>query len=613
MANENFNINMNWSPGRQGGGDPTRYIALPFQAHPIHDGQVLLMVAGRTETRRIPIQLAQLLSCCHGLRTIEEHARQAAGAMRLPGHQVAGLKQPLQQLIDAKLLTSERELFERLAVDNVQADDEPLVETLFIRTCARPQTLRRLLESLRRQPDDGGLKRCVIIDDSKEASDRQATREVIETLRPALEVDLHLVNHARRQALLQRIADGVGCDRASLGWFMEGDANEETLTYGAGPNLALLLGAGSRFALMDDDATLDARVPEDARNRPIFSPEPDDRLWLPDPGAELPGSDLDRLEENPLSSHARYLGQCPGDLLGAAGSDNTETFKQLTPDLLHQLAGQPRVKLTCSGVLGDPGTEDVQWIYGMPADDLRVLCSDVDDYRARLFQRRVLRCPQSAVATPAYGLMTTTLTGIDNRELLLPTAARERNEDLLLGAMIAFLYPKALHVTLPHGLYHMRPEPQTWSDDDLDRVRRPGRARYLSAWLEDLAPQCHARDPDTRTQMLIAGLHDLARQDQESLKAAIEHQQTGLRANLVKRVEQRCGELNPPEGLKADFRRVMEAGATIPPDEENRLERVAASTQRFAAAYAERLPDWCRAWRYCSETGIEHLLETDRE
>lgn len=613
MANENFNINMNWSLGRQGGGNPTRYIALPFQAHSIHDGQVLLMMAGRTETRRMPIQLAQLLSYCNGLRTIEEHARQAAGAMRLPGHQIAGLKQPLQQLIDAKLLTSERELFERLAVDNGPAVDEPPVETLFIRTCARPQTLRRLLESLTRQPDEAGLKRCVIIDDSKEASDRQATREVVETVRPAIDIDLHLVDHARRQALLQRIAEAVDCDEASMRWFMEGESDKGTLTYGAGPNLALLLSAGSRFALMDDDATLDARLPEGSRDRPVFSPKPDDRLWLPNPGAELPGSDLGRLEENPLTSHARYLGQRPGDLLAAAGSDNPETFNQLTPDLLHQLAGQPRVKLTCSGVLGDPGTEDVQWIFGMPADDLRVLCSDVDDYRARLFQRRVLRCPQRAVATPAYGLMTTTLTGVDNRELLLPTAARERNEDMLLGAMIAFLYPKALHVTLPHGLYHMRPEPQTWSDDDLDRVRRPGRARYLSAWLEDLTPQCHACDPDTRTEMLIAGLHDLARQDHDTLKAAIERQQTELRANLVKRVEQSCGELSPPEWLKADFRRVMEASATIPPDEENRLERVAASTQRFAAAYAERLPDWCRAWRYCSETGIERLLDADRE
>ncbi|WP_376696992.1 glycosyltransferase family protein [Wenzhouxiangella sp. EGI_FJ10305] len=612
MINENFSINMNWSMGQQDSGDPTRYIALPFQAHSIHDGQVLLMVAGSTETRRLPVQLAHLLSCCTGLRTIAEHARHAAGAMRLPHQQVAGLKQPLQQLIDAKLLTSERDLFENLAAGDDANDDEHPIETLFIRTCARPETLRRLLESLARQPE-GGLKRCVIIDDSKEASDRQATREAVEAARSMFGIGLHLVDHARRRALLKTIAHAVGCESASLEWFLEGEADEKALTYGAGPNLSLLLGAGSRFALMDDDATLDAFVPEGSRNRPIFSPEPDDRLWLPDPDAEVPGSDLGQLDENPLSAHARYLGRRPGDLLDADDPDRSETLGQLTPDLLHQLTKQPRIRLTCSGVLGDPGTEDVQWIYGMPAEDLRVLCSSEDAYRRRVFQRRVLRCPQRAVATPAYGLMTTTLTGVDNRELLLPTAARERNEDMLLGALIAFLYPRALHLTLPHALYHMRPKPQEWSADDLDRVRRPGRARYLCAWLEDLAPQCHTRDPQARTDMLIAALRDLAQQDRDSLKAAVERLQTELRSNLVQRIQRSCDELKPPDWLRADFRRVMEACATIPADEPDRLDRIAASTQRFAANYADKLPDWCRAWRHCSDTGIERLLETAGE
>lgn len=608
MANENFSVNMNWSMGSQGGGDPTRYLALPFQARPIHDDQVLLMVAGRTESQRLPMRLAQLLSCCNGLATLDEHARNAAGAMRLPGHQAAGLKQPLRQLVDAGLLANESDLLETLRGTTGSAEPDAPIETLFVRTCARPQTLRRLLDSLARQPDNGDLKRCVVLDDSKEASELEATREAVNAARPSLDIDLHLIDRDDRRAILDKIAEGAACEPETLRWFLEGDEEEDTLTYGAGPNLALLLGAGTRIALMDDDATLDARIPEGCIDRPVFSPEPGDRMQLPDPDSELTGDDGGELERHPLAAHGRYLGQRSGELLDA---DPGEAIDWLTPDLLDQLARQPRVKLTCSGVLGDPGTEDLQWIYGMPAEDWRDLCTNAEDYRARILQRRVLRCPRRAVATPGYGLMTTTLTGVDNREMLLPTAARERNEDLLLGAMIGYLYPNALHVTLPHALYHMHPEPQHWTEADLDRVRRPGRARYLSAWLEELAVQCRSSDPGERTDMLIAGLHDLARQDRASLKAAIERLQTEARAGLVKRVERTLTELKPPDWLQADFRRVMEAAATVPPDEADRLERIAEKTQRLAEGYAGRLPAWCRAWHHCRETGIESLLEAD--
>ena len=610
MANETFSFSMNLSPGQPAGGRPARYISLPFEAHPIHDGQVLLMVAGRAETRRLPLQLAQLLSCCDGLRSLEEHARQAAARMRLPTHQVAALKQPLQELVDRELLIDEARLWEVLQADEEVEEDHGRIETLFVRTCARPDTLRRLLESLGRQAAASGLERCVILDDSKEGPDRQATREVVESVRPRLDVDLQLIDRDRRAALLDAIAGDAGCDPATLQWFLEGEADEETLTYGAGPNLALLLAAGTRFALMDDDATLDAWTLEEAADRPFFFSEPNDRLRLPASDTELPGPGFKPLSEHPLAHHARYLGRRVGALLAAGSSGASDALDGLTPNLLHRLATQPRAKITSSSVCGDPGTEDLHWIYAQKAQDLRPLCTSEEDYRRRVFQRRVVRCPMRAVATPNFALMTTTLTGVDNRELLLPTAARERNEDMLYGALITYLYPDALQVTVPHALYHMRPQPRSWTLEDLDRPRVPNRGRFLSAWVEELGAQCRSTDTDTRLDCLVAGLKDLARQERASVEAAIGRLMTELRARLIERIETTLGELSPPDWMTADFRRAIESSASIPAGETEDLRRIAESAQRFASAYADRLPDWCLAWRHCRDTGIARLLET---
>lgn len=611
MANDTFDFSMNLSPRQPGGGESSRYLSLPFEAHPIHDGQALLMVAGQAATQCLPMQLARVLSCCNRLRTLDEHAQQAATRLGVPTHETGALRQAVLELTERGLLVSESRIGDLLASQQAGGDDgnEESIETLFVRTCARADALGRLLESLARAPMDAAPKRCVILDDSHTQADRQATRKVVETLRAAIDIDLHLIDDARRTKLLAAIAAGAGCDAAALNWFLEGDEDEETPTYGAGPNLALLLAAGSRLTLMDDDATLEAWTPNEAVDHPIFLDAPDERLWLPAPGAELPGPGFTPLQEHPLAHHARYLGRRVGDLLGAGGSGEPGALDALSPNLLHRLSKQPRAKITSSGVCGDPGTEDLHWLYAGSPEALAKLCSNEDAYRAAVFQRRVARCTERAAATPNFALMTTTLTGIDNRELLLPTAARGRNEDLLHGALTAYLYPGSMQVALPQVLYHMRPQPRCWNSADLDRPRRPGLGRYLCAWVEDLAGHCHSSDTRSRIDVLTAGLRDLARRDRASLEADVGRLMTELRSRLVEKIEASSERLNPPDWMKADFRRAIESSAHVPPGEAAELKRVAASTQRFAAGYADRLPDWCLAWRYCRESGFDRLLE----
>lgn len=612
MANESFSFSMNLSPGRPADGDPTRYLARPFEARPIHDGQVLLMAHGETGPRHLPIQLAHLLSCCDALRTLDQQSHHAARLMRVPPHQVAGLKPQLKELAQQGLLLSETRLWEQLRPASGPDQRGAPIETLFVRTCARPKTLERLLESLASQRDSAGLERCIVIDDAREQADQQATRRVVEAMRPRLEVELRLFDRNERARFLDGLARDSGADRDALEWFVHGDEADGVLTYGAGQNLALLLSAGTRMAMMDDDATLEGIVPDGCADRPVFAPQRQDRLIFPAAGEDLPYRNTTRLQGNPLALHADYLSASTCELLGRDAEQAPEALEALTPNLFHELAGQPTVKLTSSGVVGDPGTQDPQWIFADLPDNLRPLCDEEERYRERVFQRRVCRCPERGLVTTAFALMTTTLTGVDNRELLLPTASRERNEDMLLGALVAYLYPHTLQATLPHALYHMRPEPRGWRAEDLDRPRSPNRGRFLTAWLEELGQQAASRDTEARIALLEAGLRDLAARDEESLRAALARDHMAVLSGMIGKVQETRSALRPPEWMDRDFRRILAANSQPSEDAPAQIDRIAASTKRFAERYGPAIQDWCRAWRHCRETGVERLLEATR-
>lgn len=612
MANETFSFSMNWSMGQPSGGDRTRYLAKPFEARPIQDGQALLLAAGEAEPQRIPMQLAQLLSCCDRLRSLDEHAKSAARMLRIPGHQAAGMEPGFNELVRLDLLMPEPDLADRLRTSAGSGPAGRPVETLFVRTCARPATLERLLESLAGQNARSGLKRCIVVDDAREESDREATRQVAASMRARLDLDLQVVDRDRRAQILDHIAAAADADRKALEWFMDGDDADDALTYGAGLNLALLLSAGSRMATMDDDATFDGYAPDGGENQPVFRPQRRDLLLFPAPDETLPFEHTSTLREHPLSVHADFLSASPGQLLARIADGKGEALDELTPNLYHQLTGQPLVKLTCSGVVGDPGTENPQWLFAEPPENLRPLCDDEARYRERVFQRRLFRCPTRGVVTTAFALMTTTLTGVDNRELLLPTASRERNEDMLLGALVAYLYPQTLQATLPHALYHMRPEPRSWTASDLDHQRAPNRGRFIAAWLEELARHTLSHDIDTRVAVLASGLRDLATRDDASLQGAIAREHVDILSGMIARVEETRSALKPPEWLDADFRRVLEANTRRIDDFDQRIEKIASATKRFAERYGSGIEDWCRAWRYCAEAGIERLLEETR-
>lgn len=609
MNSKDFSFSISSSPSGNGREQPaTRYLAPPYNARLFDNQTVSLLVSGDSRAHSLSLPQVQILSQCGQMRTLDEHADQAVRALKAPRASTAEIRRTLEQLLEQGLLLSEDDVLQRLREQRPRSQPSA-IETLFIRSCDRPDTLRRLLESLAARELPPQLEHCVVLDDSKDPAQREQTRQLVEEFAARLEGRLALIDTERRRQLLTSIAGAADVDIDSLFWTVEGGDDDTAPSYGANLNLALLLGAGSQIALMDDDASFDAFTLPGHNGQPAFRRLQTGSTHFPEPDWNLPGDHYEALQTHPLDAHAKLLGASAGDLAELADHsehDRRSLLEDLDPQLLHDLSGPTRVRVTSSGTLGDPGTSSLHWLLAEEPAQLRPLLENAERCRALLCQRRVARCAQRPQATLAYALMTTTLTGIDNRELLLPTQARGTNEDMLFGALVGYMHPGSLQVGLPHMLFHQHPEPRRWQPDDFERPRSIERGGFLARQVEALARSAHSSTPERRLALLAASLRDLA--DSDDLGWRLKHDLMERRADLIEQINVTRQALKPPSWLDQDFQRALEPQRSITPESDERIAELSATLPAFLNRYADILQHWHKAWQFCHSVNLSELL-----
>ncbi|HSH27931.1 MAG TPA: hypothetical protein VK972_09250, partial [Wenzhouxiangella sp.] len=182
MSNDHFSFSMPLGGSPSPGADATHYLAPPFDARVADSGHALLLIQGDTQVRRLPLQLVQVLGQCNRLRTLDGHQREAACALRVAPHQTAAIRQALDELVRQGLLQTEADILARLKGPEDEPDKTAAqsIRYLFVRTCARPETLDRLLATLARRPLPEGLARVVVLDDGADPQCRAKTRSVVD-------------------------------------------------------------------------------------------------------------------------------------------------------------------------------------------------------------------------------------------------------------------------------------------------------------------------------------------------------------------------------------------------------------------------------------------------
>lgn len=603
-----FSLDLKAKPAPTSGTRPDRWMAPPFRAHTLNPEAALVQMDGRYPAKSLNLQLVQILSLCNGLRSLEHHIKHITQALGLSPQQAPAIKEALEYLADQGLLTHEKDLLAALGTGQPGPAQPPPLTHCFIRTADRPADLERLLTSLQSKDPQNGLS-VWVLDDSREDTNQTQNHEATRQFGQEWSGSIHYLDRDARSALIERIAKHSGANPDQLHWLIEGDPQNPSPTYGASLNTALLLAAGQRFCIVDDDATLDAFVLPEAHFGVQLRPKRELSTLFVEPD-QPETSQFPKTPANPLTAHDQWLGQPLAHIIQTAGEQSHDLLTRADAQMLHQVKGSPTVRLTTNGTLGDPGTSSMTWLFSQPAKDLHALCHQDPSWADRLFNRRFARGSLGVQVTTDFSLMTTTLTGIDNREMLLPTSAQGRNEDLLFAVLMRFLYPDSLSVNLPLMLPHRLADPRRWADQDLDPERSIDKGYNHMMVLGDLIESLELPPGDHRSRMafLTAWMGHLASLDDAAIRALMVDYISELQAEQVRAINETAADLDAPEWLKTLFGRAIAHLLQEDKDAEEHLLVLGHAIQAFAGHYAKALNDWKVAWRWCCQRDMRGEL-----
>jgi hypothetical protein len=249
----------------------------------------------------------QALSLCDHWGSHDELGAQLQQRLALSPARAAQL---LDDLISQGLVERATELWSATAVP-VATLPEPLIA---IRTCDRPDGLRRLLQSLLDDERRWGVaRRYLVVDDTRDAGSARASAGIVRGFQSHSRSRVDLIGPAARAALRARLGRELDpAQREALRGLVDPDL-PGARTGARAWNLALLAAAGGSLSILDDDTVFPLRMPPgvDPRFEPCDSIQSETR-WFDerDPAEVLPAC-----AEEPFESLRRVVGQPAAALL----------------------------------------------------------------------------------------------------------------------------------------------------------------------------------------------------------------------------------------------------------------------------------------------------------
>ena len=484
-----------------------------------------------TQTHRgmlVQSEVAQALSFCTPFRTMEAHLDQILTAMPPLRGNPEDAHNILAGIRDAGFLESADDAWRRLTVG---AEDRQIAPArLFILTCDRPSALERLLNNLVEVGVDPAIESVWVIDDSRQTSAKQQNAEIVSAFTHRTAVPLHHVNDEMQQKLFDHLKQALPQHEASLFFLLDAQAWPNTATYGRARNVSLLLSAGFRALVLDDDIVLQAIAPPFAQRELKLSAASDREAQFYAEQEALDRHALD-MGASPLTLMLNNIGETLGGLVSAqlsgpralAGWDGEVLSRHTasSPILLHQC-----------GTWGDPGTGDGSWIFFLPPSSIKTLMAS-DHQVDRLLEAQSSWLGYRGPTLTPYGVMAG-LTGLNHKTLLPPYFPAGRGEDILFGIMLQRLHPESLVLSEGWAIRH-EPVENRQDRGELNPLAVSPGLHTLADWLGQEPEAQWGLTPRRRLENLSNEVRALSEMSEESLERLVGARLASKRTSLLAR------------------------------------------------------------------------------
>lgn len=565
------------------------------------------------QTHVMTYQVLQALDQSREFRSLDEHIERVMASVNGLSGQREAVRRVFDGLVGRGLLVSAGSFLQQLA----QAPERELapLRGVFIRACDRPDQVEHLLASLAEyERRHRASRHYVLIDDSASPEAANRHRDLLREFARATGCKLTYVGAAESRKLLDRLARAVPTATPFLQRLQLGEGDRSRFGGGRGWNLALLLSAGARAVLLDDDHRLPLRRLEDARNG--LDPNPATAAVTGFhrnlDNALAAGEEVD---EDPFALHLAALGRPLGTLVGDTRyAIDPASLRGLALNRLDHLRSDAPILATQHGACGASRTDSGLWLYQLPPEARAEFVRDRDSYLRNMeagsiwYGYRQAQVRETGTFSPF---------AIDNSVLLPCTNPFGRGEDALFSCLVAQCHPGALALELPLAVGHVQEGQRKRSPLTL-AAHTPKFNYFVTDYVRRQLPQFHSADPAQRLQLLGAHLHDIAAARPADAVGQLKEYLAFVRADLIERMQQQYDNASDaPIYWQADVRTIIEANgkaliANAAPclgdwpegiDEAGCAQRLRAEADELAQACA----CWPALWTHASGQG-ERLL-----
>ena len=579
----------------------------------LSNSECIFQVKRSGETHVMTFQVLQALDQSREFRTLDEHVSRILATipgLQAPREEVARV---LESLTQRDLLVSDRVFLERVASGSPRQPEA--LRAVFIRACDRPDQLASLLASLADYERRLRANRhYVLLDDSTTRDAQNRHRDLLREFARSTGCKLSYLGAAERERLIAKLARAVPQAAAILPHLLSRGASADRFGGGRSWNLALLLSAGARMVLLDDDHRLPLRQPDGARSG--LDPNPSTAATTQfHRNLENALGAGEEIADDPFELHLAAAGQSLGTL---ARDTHYAIDRNALPGLpvsrLDHLRGGAQILATHHGAYGSSRTESAIWLYQLPAAQRAEFVRDRDSYLRNVeagslwYGYRQARATSTATFTPF---------ALDNSVMLPCANPLGRGEDALFSRITELCHPGTLMLELPVAIGHVQETQRRRSPVTL-AANTPRFNYFVSDFVQRQLPDFNAADPAQRLGLFAAHLRDIGAASETGCLRQLNAYLAYARADLIERLQnQYDGAQDAPIYWQADVRSIIEANgraliAKAPPrlgdwpeklDDAGCARHLREETAQLAAAYEA----WPALWAHAREQG-ERLL-----
>jgi hypothetical protein len=578
---------------------------------PLSAEECLFIAKTSGEPHVMTLQVLRALDLCREFRRLDEHtARIEAEISDLSGKR-DDIRRVLAGLIQRKLLASADDFLARLR--NIPARNLAPMRAVFIRACDRPDRLGHLLASLADyERRHRAARRYVLIDDSRLASHSDDQRDQLREFARKTGCDVRYIGRVEVQKLIEGFAKIHPQSRNAAQHVLLRDAQSHAHRFGGGRsrNLALILSAGSRLALLDDDLRLPLRRPDFAEDG--FDPDPDapmcTRFFAGMDEALSSGTDV---EQDPFDLHLHACGQALATFLDDRHALRRSALHGLNLGRLDALKQDARIISTHHGSYGSSRSESTLWLYrALDPAGREEFWSNRENYLRNTQAHYILYGARRARIRDVPGFTPFTL---DNTSLLPCTNPVGRAEDSLAAALTHYCIPDSVSLELPVAIGHVQ-ESLRGRFSHMQGASVPRVNDFLRDFVTQQFGLYKSADTGQRLVFLAHVMRDLAR---APLKERVEHLHEYRRfvhAEIVNGLQHQLeATAAAPVFWQADVRAIVQAnakgmlGRSAPrlaewPQDIDAAGCAQALTDELDAI-ADAIEHWPTLWLYAAEQG----------